>query len=369
MIDRKTPPAPDVARRIGGVFFSPVFLARLFFVLLTVLCGVFLARPNEQIRILLLGIDLYIWERELYAIIALVGAIIITIVEFATDAISSHKLLMAVFGTTAGLIFSNLFYRTIPATVAEPASVLAVCNLLFGYFGAILSIKHAERFHLSRLKFFLSPQHERPKVLDSSVIIDGRIRELIDLSVVSGPIMVPDFVIREIQAIADSSEPNRKARGRRGLDVLEALRESSRQLELVEKDFPEVASVDQKLVHFCREMDGDLITNDYNLQKIAQLHRIQVININEIANALRPAVFIGEQLTLTIGREGKEYGQGVGYLEDGTMVVVDDANHMIGQEVVVNVSSILQTSSGRLVFARLRDREPQQQPIPINRAG
>jgi uncharacterized protein YacL len=168
---------------------------------------------------------------------------------------------------------------------------------------------------------------------------------------------VPNFVLNEIQTIADASDPNRKMRGRRGLEVLEGLRDICKTLELIDKDYPESPGVDQKLVQLCRDMDAHMITNDYNLQKIAQLHQITVINVNEIANALKPTVYIGETFNLTIVREGKEAGQGVGYLEDGTMVVVDDAHQWLGQEITVIVSSILQTSSGRLVFARFREDE------------
>lgn len=339
------------------MFFNPVFLARVFFVLLTTWCGMMLGEPEAPTKYSFLGFHPY--ERQLYSLVGFLGALIILLIEYATDAISSHKILMAALGLTAGLIFSSLFYTTIPTElVADPATSRMVCNLFFGYFGMILAIKHAERFHLSRLKFFLSQPSERPKVLDSSVIIDGRIRELIDLKVISGPIIIPNFVLMEIQGIADSSDPNRKARGRRGLDVLEVLRDGCKTLELIDKDFPDQTTVDQKLISLCREMDADLLSNDYNLQKIAQLHRLTVININELANALKPTVYIGEVFPLMLVREGKEAGQGVGYLEDGTMVVVDDSSHLLGQEISVVVSSILQTSSGRLVFARHREEEP-----------
>lgn len=339
--------------RFARAFFRPVHLARLFFILLTTWCGMLLAEPNNPIHYFGLEVS----ERLLYSVIAFFAALIMIIVEHATDVISSHKILMAALGLTAGLIFSNLFSPTIPGELADPQTARLVCNLFFGYFGMILAIKHAERFHLSRLKFFLSQPHERPKVLDSSVIIDGRIRELIELQVINGPVLVPNFVLIEIQTIADSGDPNRKARGRRGLEVLKALRDGCKSLELIDKDYPAFAGVDQKLLQLCRELDADLITNDYNLQKIAHLHRITVINLNEIANALKPAVYIGEMFPLTIVREGKENGQGVGYLEDGTMVVVDDANQLLGQEIPVVVNSILQTSSGRLVFARHREEE------------
>jgi uncharacterized protein YacL len=339
-------------KNLGPAFFSPVFLARLFFILLTTWCGMMLAEENIDVE--LFG-GVAIRQRWLYSQLAFFAAVLMTLFEYATGAISSHKILMASFGATAGLIFANLFYRTIPSGLVRAESAQMVCNLIFGYFGIIMAIKHAERFHLSRLKFFLSQDHERPKILDSSVLIDGRIRELIELQVVRGAVLVPEFVIQEIQGIADSSDPNRKARGRRGLDVLQSLRDSCRTLEFVDKDYADVTAVDQKLVRLSRELDGDLLTNDFNLQKIAQLHRITVMNLNEIANALRPMVYIGETLTLNVVREGKEQGQGVGYLEDGTMVVIDEGRALLNHEVTVLVTSILQTSSGRLVFARLRE--------------
>ena len=341
----------DRLERAANAFFSPVFLARVFFVLVTTWCGMLLAQPDKPI--LVLGIEGFeTTERILYSIVAFLAAVVLTLTEYATSAISSHKILMAAVGSMFGLVFASLFYPTIPEDLADPVAAHMVCNLFFGYFGMILAIKHAERFHLRRLKALLGQEHDKPKVLDSSVIIDGRIRELITLQVVRGSVLVPEFVIAEIQAIADSSDPNRKARGRRGLDVLEALREICRTLELIDNDYPEIAGVDQKLVFLCRDLNADLITNDYNLQKIGQVHGLTVINLNEMANALRPTVYIGETFFLTIVREGKEPGQGVGYLEDGTMVVVDDARSLLNQEIEVIVSSILQTSSGRLVFSR-----------------
>ena len=316
-----------------------------------------LASPSEEIKVFkmttLFGIT--ITERLLYAFIGFCSAIVIMLFEFATDAVSSHKILMAAFGMMAGLIFASFFYTTIPVSIAAPENSRMACNLMFGYFGIILALKHADRFHLSRLKFILSQAHERPKVLDSSVIIDGRVRELIELRVIQGQILIPNFVLRELQAIADSNDPNRKSRGRRGLNMLEGLRELSQAVELVDREYPQIASVDQQLIQLCRDMDTELITNDYNLQKVAQFHRITVLNLNEISNALKPNVYVGEIFDLAIVRNGKEPGQGVGYLEDGTMVVVDDAQQYMGQEISVNVISMLQTSSGRMIFARIRE--------------
>jgi uncharacterized protein YacL len=349
---------PRFIHSLSRFFFQPVLIARILFILLTTWSGMMLGRESKLIEIF--GGEFH--ERFIYSLLAFSAALIITIFEHATDAVSSHKLLMAVFGCMFGLVFSNLVYTTIPSSLTQAENVRIVCNLFFGYFGMILAIKHAERFHLSRLKFFLSPAHERPKVLDSSVIIDGRIIELITLQVISGPVTIPDFVLNEIQGIADSQDNSRKSRGRRGLEILEDLRANCPSLEILDKNYPDIREVDHKLVRLCREMDADLITNDYNLQKIAHVHQITVININEIANSLKPAVYIGEMFNIHVVRDGKEAGQGVGYLEDGTMVVIDDASSYMNQEISVVVSSILQTPSGRLVFAKpqgVEDKNPQ----------
>lgn len=341
-------------KKISNFFFSPVFLARVFFVLISTLCGSLLAEPNvlisEQAHFLFT-------QRALYSVIACFIALLVMTVEFATDAISSHRILMAAIGATVGLGFAHLFAPTIPASLVDPGNARMASNLLFGYFGIVLAFKHSERFHLSRLRALLTSPANRPKVLDSSVIIDGRVKQLIDMGVIAGEILVPNFVLIEIQNIADSNDPNRKARGRRGLEILQDLRSTCKNLDLLDNDYPDRPEVDQKLVLLCREVDGDLVTNDFNLQKIAQLHGIQVVNINEIANALKPAVYVGDELDLYLVREGKEHGQGIGYLEDGTMVVVDHAIDYLHEHAIVEVSSILQTSSGRMVFARIADHE------------
>ncbi len=329
--------------------FHPVLIARVLFILLTTWCGMMLGRKG--VNIVVLGYEFH--ELFIYSVIAFCAALIITIFEYATDAISSHKMLMAGFGCMFGLLFSGLVYTTIPSSLTQAENIRMVCNLFFGYFGMILAIKHSERFHLSRLKLFLSPAHERSKVLDSSVIIDGRVRDLIHFQLISGPILIPNFILNEIQGIADSKDDSRKSRGRRGLEVLQNLRADCPRLEILDKDFPDVREVDHKLVRLCNTINADLVTNDYNLQKIANIHQITVININEIANALKPVVFVGETFEIQIVREGKEEGQGVGYLGDGTMVVVDNARSQMNREISVVVSSILQTPSGQLIFSKL----------------
>lgn len=192
-----------------------------------------------------------------------------------------------------------------------------------------------------------------PKVVDTSSIIDGRIADICETGFLEGPILIPQFVLRELQHIADQTDPMRRTRGRRGLDVLDRLQKSSKApVRIIEEDYPEIREVDQKLIELARRKGAKIVTNDYNLNKVAKIHGIEVLNVNELAQALRPIVLPGESLRIQVIREGKEPDQGVGYLEDGTMVVVEDGKRFIGQEVEITVTSVLQTPSGRIIFGR-----------------
>jgi uncharacterized protein YacL len=182
-----------------------------------------------------------------------------------------------------------------------------------------------------------------------------------------GNFIVPEFVLDELQKIADSSDPKRRARGRRGLEMLEQIKDATPRLAIMEKDFPEIKDVDHKLIALAKELTADLVTNDYNLQKVAQLHKVRVLNINELSHMLKPSVFVGETLALFVSKEGKEPHQGVGYLEDGTMVVIEDGRSRIGSEVEVSVTSILQTPAGRMIFARAQAGESSSAQLRINR--
>lgn len=192
-----------------------------------------------------------------------------------------------------------------------------------------------------------------PKVIDTSSIIDGRIADICETGFLEGPILIPQFVLRELQHIADQTDPLRRTRGRRGLDVLDRLQKTSKApVRIIDEDYPEIKEVDQKLIELARRKGAKIITNDYNLNKVAKLHGIEVLNVNELAQALKPVVLPGESLKIQVIREGKEPEQGVGYLEDGTMVVVEDGKRLIGQEVEITVTSVLQTPSGRIIFGR-----------------
>ncbi|RME92207.1 MAG: TRAM domain-containing protein, partial [Candidatus Hydrogenedentota bacterium] len=193
-----------------------------------------------------------------------------------------------------------------------------------------------------------------PKILDTSIIIDGRIIDIAQTGFIEGPMIVPNFVLREIQLISDSEDPIKRNRGRRGLDMLNELQKrDDLTVKIVYTDYTDTREVDAKLVKLAREMGGKLLTNDFNLNKVAKLQDVQVLNINQLANALKPVVLPGEQMDLQIVKEGKDENQGIGYLEDGTMVVVENGGKLVGKKVKVEVTSVLQTNAGKMIFTKV----------------
>lgn len=195
-------------------------------------------------------------------------------------------------------------------------------------------------------------EQPRRKILDTSVIIDGRIPDICDAGFIEGVLTAPQFILNELQHIADSSDPLKRARGRRGLDILNRLQKNPQVLfEITDKDYPKIKEVDSKLIALARELDADVLTNDFNLNKVAQIQGVNVLNINQLANAVKPLVLPGESLSVTIAKPGKEKGQGVAYLEDGTMVVVEQGEPLLNKSLEVTVTSILQTPAGRMIFA------------------
>ncbi len=231
--------------------------------------------------------------------------------------------------------------------------------LVFGYVGIMLGLTRASNWE-SLIRAVKKRQFENgnPKLVDTSVIIDGRIADICDTGFIEGTLIIPRFVLHELQRIADSADELRRARGRRGLDLVKTIQESANgrgiDVQIVEDDPPEVAEVDGKLVHLARELEAKILTNDLNLNKVAQIEGVQVLNINDLANAVKPAVLPDEEMHVKIVKEGKESFQGVGYLDDGTMVVVDGGKDHVGREVSVVVTSVLQTTAGRMIFTRLR---------------
>ncbi len=231
--------------------------------------------------------------------------------------------------------------------------------LAFGYLGMVLAMRsNKEDFSLiiPFVRFKSQNEPETLNILDTSVIIDGRIAELIENRFIEGIIIVPRFVLKELQLIADSSDPQRRARGRRGLEMLNHLQKNSHvEIKIHEADFPEEKETDAKLLRLAKSVGGKLYTNDYNLGEVAEIQSVPHINLNKLAQALKPVVLPGDTLTLRLVREGKDRGQAIGYLPDGTMVVVQQANHLVGQQKLVQVSSLHQTGAGVIIFADLKD--------------
>jgi len=194
---------------------------------------------------------------------------------------------------------------------------------------------------------------KRYRILDTSVIIDGRIADVCETGFLDGTLVIPQFVLKELQLVADSADSMKRNRGRRGLDILQKIQKMSGvDVMISDVDFPEIREVDLKLIELGRTLQGKIVTNDFNLNKVAQLRGVDVLNINELANALKPVVLPGEFMKVFILKEGKEYNQGVAYLDDGTMVVVDNARRMISRNIDIVVTSVLQTTAGKMIFGR-----------------
>jgi uncharacterized protein YacL len=261
-------------------------------------------------------------------------------------------------GTILGLVIGSLFGYVLIGINASGIYLFILINTLFAYLGYTIGMawgKEIGSLPLFRQKA-RSGESTKIKILDTSVIIDGRISDICDAGFVEGTMIAPQFILNELQHIADSSDPLKRARGRRGLDILNKLQKSPNvKIEITELDFPKIKEVDSKLIALAREMGADILTNDFNLNKIAQIQGVNVLNINQLANAVKPIVLPGESMNVTIARQGKERGQGVAYLDDGTMVVVEQGENLLNQSIDVVVTSILQTPAGRMIFAALKN--------------
>jgi len=272
------------------------------------------------------------------------------------------NLIGSLLGLFLGIMVANLVSNVLfsglmnyqPTALPIYAALYGVC----GYVGLRVGLKKGEEFHLAGWKSLSKglPRGENAKILDTSVIIDGRIKDVAETGFVEGPLLIPQFVLGELQHIADSSDSIKRTRGKRGLEVLHHIQKQvDVEVRIVDTDYPMVKEVDAKLIELAKEVHGKIVTNDSNLNKVAQLQGIDVLNINELANALKPVVLPGEEMNVKILKEGKEAGQGVAYLDDGTMIVVDNGRKNIGRIVDVVVTSVLQTPAGRMIFARLKE--------------
>ncbi|HEY0458379.1 MAG TPA: TRAM domain-containing protein, partial [Pyrinomonadaceae bacterium] len=299
----------------------------------------------------------------LSALIGIIFAGFVIAFEMRARKATLKTLIGAAIGSILGIIGAYLIGMLISsqetATVPGEAKTFLTIALAFfmGYIGLMVGAAKGEYIDLSVLGGIFSDKVAVPqdyRVLDTSVIIDGRIADVAETGFMGGTLIIPQFILTELQQVADSPDSSKRQRGRRGLDMLQRLRNNSKiDIQIVETDFPAVKEVDLKLIELGKQLDAVIVTNDFNLNKVAQLRGVLVLNINELANALKPVVLPGEAMRVFILKEGKEYNQGVAYLDDGTMVVVDNARKLIGKTADIAVTSVLQTTAGKMIFGRL----------------
>jgi uncharacterized protein YacL len=284
------------------------------------------------------------------------------IAESYVQRIPVQDMITGAAGLTVGLLVATLLSRPLEVVPLVGNYLKILGYVLLGYLGLRIAVTKSDE-----IAALLLPGQRRsapapvainggiPKVLDTSVIIDGRILDIVRTGFLEGTLFVPAFVLEELRHIADSPDVLRRNRGRRGLDILNSIqKESGAKVEIIRRDYDDQSEVDSKLVRLAQDLEAKILTNDYNLNKVCEVQGVSVLNINELANALKPIVLPGEEMSIQVMREGKEYGQGVAYLEDGTMIVVEQGKKHIGDTVPVIVTSVLQTSAGRMIFAKLR---------------
>jgi uncharacterized protein YacL len=295
--------------------------------------------------------------------VGLVFSVSVFLFEIRLQRASMRRLIGAAIGSILGILGAYLMGLVLARTTIPEGSrsFLDVALLLvMTYIGLVVGANKGDMLNLAALGgLFGSERSTRrmPKVLDTSVIIDGRIADICEAHFLDGMMLIPQFVLRELQFVADSADSLKRQRGRRGLEVLQRIQKMAHlEVEIADDDFPNIADVDLKLIELAKRYDGKIITNDYNLNKVAQLQGIEILNVNQLANALKPVVLPGETMRVFILREGKEYNQGVAYLDDGTMVVVDGARRMINKTIDITVTSVHQTTAGKMIFGRLDER-------------
>lgn len=323
-----------------------------------------------------LGWSLSDGQTEILGMGAVIGAVVGVCILLVEQRLKSVPLPVALWGGV-GLVLSlliagliGLLTGLVGSSEHSVFSLLATLLIFLGvpYWGLSMGTRFGEEGWAD-----LGPasgngeQALKLKLLDTSVIIDGRIADLCETGFIEGTLIVPHFILQELQHISDSSDGLKRARGRRGLDILNVLQKMTNiQVKLVEDDFPHVKEVDTKLIELGKQMNGKVLTNDFNLNKVAGIQGVEVLNINDLCNALKPVVLPGETIRVFVLKEGKESGQGVAYLDDGTMVVVDHARLSIGKNVDVIVTSVLQTSAGRMIFTRLKE-ETEREELSLTR--
>ena len=322
--------------------------------------------------ILVLTLSVAAWHLKPFGLSSIQAAaaglglgIIVVLFELRIRKVSLKRLIGAAAGSVLGILGAYLIsmilsWALTPGDHQTVSFLQLLILLIMSYVGLVVGANKGEMLNLAALGGLFGGEKvskQSFKILDTSVIIDGRIADIAETGFLDGVLVVPQFVLRELQLVADSADSMKRNRGRRGLDVLQRIQKMAHiNVQILEEDFPHVREVDLKLIELARMYDCKVVTNDFNLNKVAQLHGVEVLNINELANSLKPIVLPGEVMRVFILKEGKEYNQGVAYLDDGTMVVVDNAKRMISKTIDIAVTSVLQTTAGKMIFGRFDER-------------
>jgi len=335
-------------------------LFRIVFVLIVSACGYYF-RPFQM-------------QSAAAALCGAFAAGLVILVETRLEKITLKRLIGASIGIMTGCSVAFLMAVVLSKVNPDNSTTLHFVEvsllLIFAYLGSSVGARKGDQLNLSAMGGVFGGEstttRRELKILDTSVIIDGRIADIAETGFLDGIVVIPQFVLRELQYVADSSDSAKRSRGRRGLDVLQRLQKMSNlEIQISEEDFPQVREVDLKLIELAKVHNCKIVTNDFNLNKVAQVRGIQVLNINELANSLKPVVLPGELMRVFILKEGKEYNQGVAYLDDGTMVVVDNARKLVGKTVDVCVTSVLQTTAGKMIFGKY-DERPHVMPSQLS---
>ena len=316
---------------------------------LILICASVVVRPGD-------------WSVPPAAAVGLALTLVVILAEARLRRIALPRLIGGAIGSLLGMVGAclagHVLSQALPAPYGPPAQLFTL--VLMTYCGLAVGSIKGDALNLSAFGgLFGVDNAPRPglKILDTSVIIDGRIADIADTGFLDGVVVIPQFVLHELQLVADSADSGKRNRGRRGLDMLKKLQGKPQvEVRIVDEDFPHVREVDLKLIELAKLTKGKIVTNDFNLNKVAQIHGVEVLNINELANSLKPVVLPGETMRVFILKEGKEQNQGVAYLDDGTMVVVDNARRLISKTVDVTVTSVLQTTAGKMIFGKRDER-------------
>lgn len=338
-----------------------LFAIRATFILLSIYLSYGYFRPYFQ----------FLTQRDYLLLMLFVWAVpcLLVYMESRVKELFTQELILGLFGLVCGLATSALILLPLSDSlpVENKAPLQIGLHLLLGYFGAVVGVRSAHRLDFTRSKF-IAPSEGRlsgAKFLDTSVLIDGRICDMAQTGFLDGLFVVPSFVTEELQALSDSSNHLKRAKGRRGMEILSRLLESPHiRVELLSTDVPQAESVDKKLILLAKQHSGTVYTVDFNLSKLAEIEQVRTVNINQLSQSMKRVVLPGEHFRIRVVREGKEEHQGVGYLDDGTMVVVERGRSLIGKDVEVEVDTILQTAAGQMLFARVFNGRLEREEVP-----